>query len=257
MLKHTFFLAALLAPMIAPTGAFAQVSLGGGAALVPQFEGSSDYQVVFAPDLSFDGEKISLSTNGAGVEMDLLSSRAIDAGPILRYAFGRNGADIDNAQVSALPDIADGLEAGAYVQVNVPVGGLQTFLAPRLSVVQGVQGGARGTVSEASLGLVRLQGDWTFGAQASASYANADYMNSQFGVAAGSASGLAAFKAGAGVKDVGLSLFASYKLNDRLSVTGVAGYSTLMNDAASSPIVSVAGSKEQMFLALGLSYSFN
>ena len=59
-----------------------------------------------------------------------------------------------------------------------------------------------------------------------------------------------------GIKDAGLALFANYKINERVSLTGVAGYKVLMGDAASSPIVSVAGRKEQMFLSLSVGFNF-
>jgi MipA family protein len=246
--------AALFSTSIA---AHAQLSLGLGVAVVPQFEGSKDYDVRAAPVLSFKNDKISVRTNGPGLEMDLLSSRAVDAGPIVRYKFGRDGSKIDNAQVSALPNIKGGVELGGYAQVNIPLGGFSTFIAPRVSVVQGVQGGAVGTVVEAGLGLLRLQGDWTLGARAAATYASADYMNTRFGVGTASPSGLASFNAGEGIKDVGLSLFANYKINDSLSITGVAGYKTLQGDAANSPIVRVSGTREQGFISLGVTYSFN
>jgi len=256
MIKTSLCGALCAAYIILPAATFAQTTVGAGIVAVPQFEGSSDYSWMAVPSVSFSNDQISLRTVGPGVELDLLSSRAVDAGPILRYNFGRNGASIDNVQVSALPDIAAGVEFGSYAQVNFPVGGFKTFLSPRISAVQGVQGGASGTQFEASLGLLRLQGDWTLGAQAATTYADSQYMNTNFGVGAGSPSGLAAFNAGAGIKDAGLSLFANYKINDRVSLTGVAGYSVLMGDAASSPIVSVAGRKEQMFLSLGVGFSF-
>ncbi len=247
---------ALLVLSLSSLTAQAQVSVGVGAIAAPQFEGSKDFTVRAAPSFSFKSESFSVRTVGPGIEADLLSSRAIDAGPILRYNFGRKGSDIDNAQVSALPDIDGGVELGGYAQVNIPVGGFKTFLSPRISIVQGVQGGATGMQIQAGLGLVRLQGDWTFGARTTTTYANADYMNTNFGVGAGSASGLGSFTADAGIKDAGLSLFANYKINEQFSVTGIVGYKVLMGDAADSPIVSVAGSNEQMFVTLGVSYGF-
>ena len=243
--------------LLSAVSANAEVTFGLGSAAVPQFEGSADYSIKVAPFLSFKGEKISVRTNGPGIEIDLLSSRAFDAGPILRYKFGRDGSKIDNAQVAALPKINDGFELGGFAQLNFPVGGFSTFIAPRISVVQGVQGGAKGTLVEASVGITRLQGDWVFGARASTTYANADYMNTYFGVSGGSPSGLAAFNASAGIKDAGLSLFANYKISGNLSATAVLGYKTLMGDAANSPIVQVAGSSDQGFISLGLNYSFN
>lgn len=237
--------------------AAAQVSLGAGVAMVPQFEGSKEFDVRVAPSFSFQNDRFSARSSGPGIAVDVLPSRAVDAGPVLRYNFGRNSGDIDNAQVRALPSVAGGIELGGYAQLNIPVGGFQTFVAPRVAVLQGVEGGARGTVAEASLGITRLQGKWVLGARAETTYASADYMNDRFGVSAGSPSGLAAFTADAGIKDAGISLFANYKLSESVSLTGVAGYKVLMGDAASSPIVNVAGSKIQTFITLGVSYTFN
>jgi len=235
----------------------AQMSLGLGAAYAPQFEGSADYRIIPTPSFSFKSDSFSVRSNGPGLEADFVRSRGVDAGPILRYNFGRIGSDIDNAQVSALPDIDGGLELGGYVQLNYPLGDRSTFISPRLSVVQGVSGGATGTVVEGSVGLTHLQGDWTFGGRFAATYANDDYMNTYFSVVGGGTSGLPAFNAGGGIKDVGISAFASYKFNDNLSATGILGYKVLTGDAASSPIVSIAGDKNQAFVGIGLSYTFN
>ena len=257
MLKFKTLAAAVVAVFSTSFAAQAQLSIGLGTIATPQFEGSKDYTFMVAPILGFKNDRVSVRMNGAGFEADLLSSRAIDAGPILRYNFGRRLAGIDNAQVKALPAISSGIELGGYAQVNIPVGGFSTFISPRIAIVQGVQGGALGTQVEGGVGILRLQGAWTFGARASTTYATADFMNSRFGVPAGSPSGLASFTAGAGIKDVGISLFTSYKINDSLSVTGVAGYKVLMGDAANSPIVRVAGTENQGFLSLGLTYNFN
>jgi len=256
-MRNILILSSVVASLGLASGVQADTSVGLGLALVPQFEGSSDYKALALPNFAFKSDKFSVRTNKLGLEADIFASRAFDAGPIVRYNLGRKGSGIDNVQVSALPDIGGGLELGGFAQLNFPIGGTKTFLAPRVAVIQGVNGGATGMIAEGSLDITRLQGDWVFGGSLSTTYANSEYMNSFFSVGAASPSGLAAFSAGAGFKDVGVSVFANYKINDRLSLTGIAGYKVLLGDAAASPIVSVAGEKNQMFLALGVSYAFN
>jgi MipA family protein len=82
------------------------------------------------------------------------------------------------------------------------------------------------------------------------------YAGSFFGVtpAASAASGLAAFDTGSGLKDVGLTLIGNYEVTETWSVTGIAGYTRLLGDAAASPIVSERGSPNQLFGGLGISY---
>jgi len=233
-----------------------RLSLGLGMAVVPQFEGSSDYRVIPAPVFSFDLGTISVRSVGPGIEADLLGTRAFDAGPILRWTGGRDPDDIDNAAVSALPEIDGTFMLGGFVQANFPAGE-GVFVSPRLDVLQGLGGGHEGLIAEASVGITKRMDSWTFGGSAGFTYADDTYMDTFFSVAPGSPSGLAAFSAGAGIKDFGVTAFARYTLNENWSVTAVAGYKRLLGDAADSPIVEVAGDANQGFVSLGVSYLFD
>ena len=64
------------------------------------------------------------------------------------------------------------------------------------------------------------------------------------------------YKAEAGFKDAGLTAVLIHPLNKNWSVTGFAGYSRLMGDAADSPFVKDNGSPDQVMGGLGLSYTF-
>ncbi len=250
-------LAGLFALSLLPLPALADAPrLGLGAAVVPQFEGSSDYRVIPAPVFSFSLGPVGIRSNGPGVEADVIASRAFDAGPVLRWDGGRDPANIDNAAVSALPKIDGSVMLGGFAQFNYPLAD-GMFLSPRVTVLQGLDGGHEGLIVEGTLGVTRVMDDWTFGGRAGVTYADDDYMNALFSVGPASPSGLAAFNPGPGIKDIGLSVFGTYKLSDNWSVTGVAGYKRLVGDAADSPIVSVAGDENQGFLSLGVSYTFN
>lgn len=248
-----------LAPLLialTPGVALAEsAQLGGGVVLVPQYQGSDKFSVRPAPSFAFNLGSLRISSSGPGVAANLISVRGIDAGPVLRYNFGRDPDNIDNAAVKALPKIDGSVEAGAFAQVGYPVGP-GTFLTGRVEVVQGFGSGHGGLTAQGSVGLLRPGDKVTLGLSASATYADADYMNSFFGVGAGGGSGLAAYTPGAGVKDVGLTAFASYKLTDSWSLTGIAGVSQLLGKAADSPIVGT-GRATQGLLGVGISYTFN
>jgi outer membrane protein len=80
-------------------------------------------------------------------------------------------------------------------------------------------------------------------------------MDSYFGINAQQAarSGLSEYRPSAGFKDVSLRLGFSYDLTKTWSITGAAGVSRLMGNAADSPLVR---RKSQAVGALGVAYRF-
>ena len=233
-------------------------TIGVGLGAFPQYEGAADYDVLILPSFRGSIAGFDVRSSGPGIELDLLRSRAFDVGPILRYDFGRDPASIDNIAVSALPKIDASLNVGGYLQVNIPISSdFRTFLSPRVSVLKGVGTGPGGVLVEPSLGLLYRGDKWILGSSISTTFASDVYMDSYFSIAETSPSGLTAFSASEGFKDIGVSLFANYKINDAVSASVVGGFRRLIGDAAESPIVSVEGNANQMFISVGLSYSFN
>ena len=70
-------------------------------------------------------------------------------------------------------------------------------------------------------------------------------MKTYFGITTpqASASGFKEFSANSGVKDVGLGTSLIYPFNKHWSLVTIANYTRLLNDAAKSPLVENAGSK--------------
>lgn len=234
-------------------------SVGLGVGVAPDYEGSNDYQAIPAPRLELRKGGYGVKTNRLGLEADLTASRRLNAGPIIRYDLGRDD-DVEDSRVSLLDEVDPSLEIGGYVSYAFPV-----ELAPgdfgfvRLSTVQDVAGGHDGFVAEASAGYFTPIGrDFRAGAILATSYASNDYMESFFEVDAVEAarSGLSQSDADGGFKDVGLTLTLTYALNDRWDLTSFAGYKRLIGDAADSSVVDEAGSENQAFGAIGLSYGF-
>jgi outer membrane protein len=72
-----------------------------------------------------------------------------------------------------------------------------------------------------------------------ATFANAEYMQSYFGVTAAQAarSGYALYKPDAGLRDVRANLSLSYRFNPNISATAGVSTSTLLGDVSNSPLV--------------------
>jgi len=83
-------------------------------------------------------------------------------------------------------------------------------------------------------------------------------MSEQFGIGAGDSalSGLDAFDADDGFKDVGLRGSVTYRITDSWSSTFAAQYKLLVEDAADSPVVDDEGSEHQLFLGATVNFRF-
>jgi outer membrane protein len=89
-------------------------------------------------------------------------------------------------------------------------------------------------------------------------YANDSYMKTYFGITTSqaAASGFKEFNANGGIKDMGIGTSIIYSFNKYWSFLTIANYTRLINDAAKSPLVENAGSKNQFWLGLGVAYRF-
>jgi outer membrane scaffolding protein for murein synthesis (MipA/OmpV family) len=83
-------------------------------------------------------------------------------------------------------------------------------------------------------------------------------MSSYFGIDAADAarSGLDEFSADEGFKDVSFGGGVTYRLFDRLSVSALATYARLLDDAEDSPVVDDAGDENQFFGGALVNYTF-
>ena len=83
-------------------------------------------------------------------------------------------------------------------------------------------------------------------------------MKTYFGVTApqASASGFNEFNANGGIRDAGIGTGIIYPFNRYWSLVTIANYTRLLNDAAKSPLVENAGSKNQFWLGFGAAYRF-
>ncbi len=244
-----------------------RVGLGLGAA--PDYLGSDDLVATPLPSFAFSLGRLNVQNNLLGVEIDIRpgfqappSTAAIIAyGPIIRQDLGRNdGSKVEDPVVALTTPVKSTLELGGFFEATFPLaagGDAPTLLTARVSVVQAVEN-HEGATLDLSVGVVRPIGRWTLGGGIAATIADGDYTRAYFNVSAADAAktGLAPYESAGGLLDVGLSLFASYAVNDHWSVDALAGYTVVVGDAADSPIVAERGRAEQPFAGLGVSYRF-
>jgi outer membrane scaffolding protein for murein synthesis (MipA/OmpV family) len=256
----------LLAGLASPAMAQSDPRISGffalGALSTPEYQGSSDRTVgpLIAGRLAYDTYYIETATlaGGFGVRANVLPWSGIEAGPVLGQRRGRS--DVENERVKRLGDIDDGTIAGAFMRLP-----FRDVLTRRDEAAIEVEY-HHDVSSTASGGLLFFGGSYRFaaterlrlGAIALASYASDSYNQTFFSVtrAGATASGLPEYKAGGGIRDVGLTLTANYTISGGWGVTGLVTLRRLLGDAADSPIVSREGEENQISFGLGLSYRF-
>jgi outer membrane protein len=247
------------------------ITVGVGAAYLPDYEGSNDYQFTPAPGAigSYKGFNFTLAGNRLSV--DLIPDGQgptvdIQAGPIGVVNFNRSSTDsIDDVRVRRLGELDTSIELGGYVGIGKT--GVITSDYDRLSIsvsyrhdVSGVH--KSGIVQPTINYLTPLSRKAAVGLFASAERAEAGYARTYYSVTPGgaAASGLPVFNARGGWKNWTLGALGTYSLTGDLlhGVKLVAGgtYRRMLNDFADSPLVSIAGSRDQWLGAVGLAYTF-
>ncbi|WP_374654903.1 MipA/OmpV family protein [Dongia sp.] len=234
--------------------------LGGGAA--PEYEGSEDYQLIpfAAGKVGYDDYYV--ETRGLGARANVLPGGllpfGLEFGPVVNWHSGRD--DVDNDRVDDLRDIDGTLEMGAFAKISTGNVMLEDDeLAFEIEFLSDVGGEHDGTTisfgpSYSFSPVEKLH----LGFDLSATYASGNYNDTYFSVDAANAarSGLSQYDADAGLKDIGVSVNATYQLTEHWGLTGIAKVTQLVGDAADSPIVDDEGSATQGVFLAGVLYSF-
>jgi MipA family protein len=247
------------------------ITIGAGAAYLPDYEGSNDYRFVPAPGAigSFRGFNFTLAGNRLSVDL-IPDGRGptvdIQAGPIGVVNFNRSSLkSIDDRRVRALGELDTAIELGGYVGIGKT--GVITSPYDRLSVsvsyrydVAGVH--ESGVLQPTINYLTPLSRKAAVGLFASAERAERGYARTYFSVstAGAIASGLPTYNARGGWKNWTLGALGTYALTGDLlhGFKLVAGgtYRRMLNDFGDSPLVRIAGSRDQWLGAVGLAYTF-
>lgn len=229
--------------------------IGAGLARLPTYEGSAENENRLAPLIAGHVRtrlgKIAVGSvgTGAGLAWSSVETDRFELG--LSTGFTRDRDEDDGPLLRGMGDIDSTPEIGAFGIVKL--GDLRLRLGGATAIGNKGHGG---TYMDASLGY-RFQ--WSprlaVNADGVLTWANDDYMRSVFGVNAAQSlrSGLPAYEAGAGVKNVGVRIGLSYALDRHWGLQAGYTVSRLSGDAADSPIVA---KRTQQRAFAGFSYRF-
>ena len=242
-------------------------TIAGGAAFIPDYEGSDDYRIIPAAALRGRVSGISFFTRATYLYVDFIprgdGALEFDAGPIAGARLNRTGKIKDNA-ADALPELDTAFEVGGFAGLTYH--GLTNpydALSVRLDVVKDVGDAHESTVITPTIEFGTPLSRRTYvGVSASADWVGGGYADYYFSIppADSLASGLPVYDADGGFKSWRIGLLANQTLTGDLtgglSLFGTASYSRLSGDFKRSPIVDDRGSASQWLVAAGLAYTF-
>ena len=246
-------LAALLSLLlVVPTIQAADFSIGGGIGVKPDYEGSSDYELVPVPagSAKFDNGMY-LKLLGLNLRANLIPSDFWRLGPVYNYRPERD--NVENNRVDRMKDISDANELGIFGGIEWQ--GWYVFLE-WLADTGDAYDGSYGTLKGGYNWMVNKEWMLTFGAFTT--YASDDYMETYFGVSSGDAarSGLDRYNADGGMKDIGLDFGANWRLAQNWDLRGLLQIKQLVGDADDDSPVVDEGSETQLFTAVMVLFKF-
>lgn len=216
--------------------------IGGGAMVQPDYEGSDDYHVVPWPIIALEYLRLPGIGEFGG------PSTGFSVGPSFNVLGARD--EDDNPILNGLGDVDTAVEIGGKVSFEHDMFG--AFVAARRGF-----GGHEGFVGEAGLNVIlHPTARVTFIGGPRVSAASDDFFDTYYSVtpAQSGASGLPVYDASGGFRTVGVAGELIYNLTELVDLHLTAGWDHLVGDAADSPVVEQAGSKDQFKVGAGLSY---
>jgi len=233
--------------------------VGVAVGVAPDYEGSDDYTfgVLPAINLQFENRYIRLLGNWLGV--NILNHEIFEFGPVASYRFGRDN-DIDDDVVKKMHEVDDSFELGAFVGFTI-----RNEANPRirygadLEFLHDVSDGHDGyTVELSARGWYPVSKSIDLGLVGGATYADGNYMSSNFGVTPqdSALSGLQTFRAGSGLKDLYIQPSIMIHFSTSWHLGAGVRFTSLLSDADDSPIVDIRGSSTQVITGVGIVYSW-
>ncbi|HYE52461.1 MAG TPA: MipA/OmpV family protein [Azospirillaceae bacterium] len=227
------------------------VRLGLVGVAAPDYEGSDEYELHPVPDIEITyGDWFFLDRRGLGV--NLLQWNGLTAG--VSYGIDAGRREKENDALEGLGTIRATAMGNIFATYQVGPVSLSADIQRDL-----LDRGHEGTTAQLALtyALPIGPGAAVF-AGPSLTWADDNYMQSFFGISAEQAlrSGRVRHDVKAGLKNAGFTVYGTYPLSGTWSLTGLAGYSRLLGEAADSPLVRRDGDADQFFGGLGASYRF-
>lgn len=273
--------ALMLSALSCAVPAFAQdepqhstLTIGVGGAYVPSYEGSDDYRAIPIAQARGKVHDFAFWTRGTSLYVDAIPNTDdngvdFELGPVVNVRLDRTSRkSIKDNAVRALGKLDTGIEVGGFVGIGKTGVFTSAYdnLSARVAVTKDVGGAHKSYVVTPAIEYVTPLSMTTFvGIGVSAEYVGKKFGGYYYDVTpAGSlASGLPAYsRAGdkSGFKKVSANLTAGKSLSGDLrhgwAIFALGGYSRVLGRYADSPIVDIAGSRNQWVGAIGVGYTF-
>lgn len=244
------------------------LTFGLGAAVTPSYTGSDDYQVNPGGIIRGRAEGFNFTLVGLNLYVDALRDNGgrtdVQLGPVVGLNLNRVNR-IRDAQVKALGELDPAVEVGGYAGISRR--GILTSGFDALTVSLAYQRDVTDTHESWRLTpqigySTPLSRTLFLAVSADATIVGDRFARTYFGVtpAGAAASGLPAYDLDGGVQDVGVNLVLGKSLSGDIrrgwSLFGIVGYSRLLGDFQRSPVVQIAGDRNQLFGAAGIAYTF-
>jgi outer membrane protein len=247
------------------------VTVGAAGVYLSDYEGSNDYRFTAAPGAVGSIKGYGFVLAGNRISVDLIRDKPgpvwdLQAGPIGVVNFNRSSLkSIDDPRVRALGKVDTAIELGGYVGIGKtgvitsPYDQLSATVSYRHDVANAHDSG----IWQPSVNYITpLSEKMAVAIFASAERAGRGYATTYYSVSPAQtlASGLPTYNARAGWKNYSLGGLFTYSLTGNLlkgfKVVAGGTYVRMLNGFADSPLVSVAGSRNQWLGAVGLAYTF-
>ncbi|WP_179508038.1 MipA/OmpV family protein [Sphingomonas melonis] len=247
------------------------ITVGAAGVYLSDYEGSNDYRFTAAPGAVGSIKGYGFVLAGNRISVDLIRDKPgpvwdLQAGPIGVVNFNRSSLKgIDDPRVRALGKVDTAIELGGYVGIGKTgvITSQYDQLSATVSYRHDVANAHDSGIWQPSVNYITpLSTKMAVAVFASAERAGRGYATTYFSVSPAQtlASGLPTYNARAGWKNYSLGGLATYSLTGNLlkgfKIVAGGTYVRMLNGFADSPLVSVAGSRNQWLGAVGLAYTF-
>jgi outer membrane scaffolding protein for murein synthesis (MipA/OmpV family) len=236
--------------------------LGGALLSTAKYVGSSDYDLVPLPLISFD-DIGGFQLSGLALSYPLIdigegqgpNGWSLTAGARAGFDFGRDSDD--SPTLNGFDDISASLLAGGFLRATYGVIGMN------VDAGQDVLNGHNGFNADISIGTFIPPGvlvdNLTIRPALTLSWADKNYTQAIYGVTAqqAAASALPQYDLGEGFHRASASLITGYQIDDLWALNGIVSYREYIGDYRDSPILQAPdGATSDVFMLLGISRRF-
>lgn len=208
-------------------------TVGGAMVASRQYQGSDERRYALVPVIDYQWKSGWFAGTVNGLGYDFSRRPDMNYGVRLTADFGR--PQNRSTALRGMGDIDIRPEAGAFFNY---------YLSPQMALTSSLRYGSGNDRSGLVIDIgaaysTMLVPQWRLGVGVGGTYANADYMQSYFGVTPAQAarSGYASTNASAGLRDMRANAALTYLVTPRISITAAVSASSLQGDAKSSALV--------------------